>query len=151
LDPAGENQKIAECTGSSDWAMLQLIDFEFTSRDTPQHNSLVELAFPYLDGKAHAMMGGAMVPDDLKPKVALEAISCTTQLDGLVVVDNKGKQATRDMHLFGVKPTWSKKLHVWGEAGVVAESKDSKTGDRGAPMVFVGYAERESDSVRMWG
>ena len=60
--------------------MLQPIDFEFMSSDTPQHNSLAEYAFPYLAGKAHAMIGGAMVPDDLKSKVALEAISCATHL-----------------------------------------------------------------------
>ena len=150
LDPAGENHKLAKRAGSSDWAVLQPIDFEFTSRDTPQHNSLAELAFPYLAGKARAMMGGAMVPDDLKSKVALEAISCATQLDGLVVVEVKGKIATRDMHMCGANPAWSRKLRVWGEAGVVAVGKDSKTGDKGATMMFVGYAERESDSVRMW-
>ena len=136
-----------QSAGSSNWAVLQPIDFEFMSRDTPQHNSLAELAFPYLAGKARAMMGGAMVPDDLKSKVALEAISCATQLDGLVVVEVKGKIATRDKHMFGANPAWSRKLRVWGEAGVVAEGKDSKTGDKGATMMFVGYAERESDSV----
>ena len=40
LDPAGENQKLVKRAGSSNWAMLQPIDFEFTSQDTPQHNSL---------------------------------------------------------------------------------------------------------------
>jgi hypothetical protein len=48
--------------------MLQPSNFEFTSHDTPQHNSLAELAFPYLAGKARAMMGGAMVPDDATSK-----------------------------------------------------------------------------------
>ena len=91
-----------------------------------------------------------MVPEDLKSKVALMAISCATQLDGLVAVKIKGKLATRDMHLFGANPTWSNKLCVGGEAGVVAEGKDSNTGKRGATMMFVGYTECESDSVRMW-
>ena len=89
------------------------------------------------------MMGGAMVPEDLKSKVALQAISCATQLDGLVVVEIKGKLATRGMHLFGANPTWSKKLHVWVEARVIAEGKDSKTGNKGTAMMFVGYAEHE--------
>ena len=40
--------------------------------------------------------------------------------------------------MFGANPTWSKKLQVWGKAGVVAEGKDSKTGDKGATMMFVG-------------
>jgi hypothetical protein len=92
------------------------------------------------------MMGGAMVPEDIKSKVALKATSCATQLDGLVVVKIKGKLATRDMHLFGANPTWYKKLHVWGEAGVVAEGKDSKTGNRDVTMMFVGYAECKSDN-----
>jgi hypothetical protein len=66
------------------------------------------------------------------------------------VVEIKGKLDTHNMHLFGANPTWSKKLHDWGEAGVVAEGKDSKTGNRGITMMFVGYTERKSDSVRMW-
>ena len=57
--------KLSKGAGSSDWAILQPIDFEFTSHDTPQHKSLAELAFPYLAGKARAMRGGAMVPDNL--------------------------------------------------------------------------------------
>jgi hypothetical protein len=52
--------------------------------------------------------------------------------------------------MFDANPAWSKKQHVWGEAGVVAEGKDSKTGDRGATIMFVSYAKRESDSVGMW-
>ena len=52
--------------------------------------------------------------------------------------------------MFGVNPSWAQKLHVWGEAGVVAEGKNSKTGDKGATMMFVGYADCESDSARMW-
>ena len=60
-----------------------------------------------------------MVPEDIKSKVALEAISCATQLDRLVVVEIKVNLATCDVHLFDANPTWSKKLRVWGEAGVV--------------------------------
>jgi hypothetical protein len=141
LDPVGENHRLAA---------LQPIDFEFMSRDTPQQNSPATLAFPYLARKARAMMGGARVPEDIKSKVALEAISCAMQLDGLVMVEAKGKVATRDMHMFGANPMWSNKLRICGEAGVMAEGQDSKTGDRGASMMFVCYAERESDIVRLW-
>ena len=91
-----------------------------------------------------------MVPDDLKSKVALEAISCTTQLDGFLVVEIKGKIAMHDMHMLGANPPWSKKLCVWGRAGVVAEGKDSKTGDKGTTMMFVGYHKHKSNRVRMW-
>ena len=51
------------------------------------------------------------------------------------------------MHLFGANLSWSKKLLAWEEAGVVAEGKDSKTDDRGATKMFIGCAERKSDTV----
>ncbi len=50
LDPAGENVKLEKQAKSADWAILQPIDFEFTSRDKPQHNCLAELAFLNLAG-----------------------------------------------------------------------------------------------------
>ena len=40
---------------------------------------------------------------------------------------------------------------MWGEAGVVREGKDGKTGDRGIKMMVVGYPNnRESDCKRMY-
>jgi hypothetical protein len=39
LDPTGENQKLGKYTGRSGWAVLQPLDFEFMSHDTPwQHH-----------------------------------------------------------------------------------------------------------------
>ena len=52
LDPSGKNQALAKRAESVEWKELQPIDFEFTAQDTPQHNSLAELAFPYLGGRA---------------------------------------------------------------------------------------------------
>jgi len=86
LDPAGENTELENRAGCVSWAPLQPVDFEFTSRDTPQHNNLAELAFPYLAGKARAMMGAANVPDDVRGKLTIKAIKCATQLDGLRVI-----------------------------------------------------------------
>ena len=60
-----------------------------------------------------------MVPDDLHAKVALEAIACATQLDGLVVDDVSGRIVMHDMHMFGAKPMWSRNLCIWGKMGVV--------------------------------
>jgi hypothetical protein len=51
-------------------------------------------------GAAHAMMGGALVPDNLHGKVLPEAIACATQLDGLVVIEVNGKLATCNVYVF---------------------------------------------------
>ena len=82
MDPSGKNKKLAKHAASSDGAILQPLDFKFTLCDTPQHNSLAKLAFLYIARKVHAMMGSALVPDDMQSKVALEAIACATQLGG---------------------------------------------------------------------
>jgi len=151
LDPAGENLKLEKRCKSSDWQALQPIDFEVTSRETPQHNSLAELAFPYLAGMARAVMNAANIPDDEKGKVVIQALMHVTQLDGLKVVEIDGKTATRNEHVYGSNPKWANNLRTFGEAGVVKEGKDGKSGDRGTTMMFVGYpANRESDSKRMW-
>ena len=49
--------------------------------------------------------------------------------------------------MFGTNPSWAQKLHVGGEAGVVAEGKNFKTDDNGATMMLVEYTNHESDSV----
>ena len=121
------------------------------ARDTPQHNSLAELAFPYLGGRAQAMMGATHVPVDLRYRVAVEAVWCVTQLDGLVVVTLNNKTCTRDKHVYGKVPKWAAKLRTFGKAGVVKEGKDRKMGDCGQDMMFVGYAvDRESNCVCMY-
>ena len=55
---------------------------------------------------------------------------------------------------FGLKiPKWACPglIRTFGEAGVVRRGKNGKLGDRGQPMVFVGYAENHSwDCCRMW-
>ncbi len=112
LDPSGKNHKLAKLAVSSNWAILQLLIFEFTSCDIPQHNSLAELAFPYLAGKVHAMMGGALMPEELHVKVTLEAIACTTQWDGLTVVNVNGTEATHDINMFGANPKCTANLQA---------------------------------------
>ena len=114
LDPAGKNKKLEERAESVDWKPIQPVDFEFTSRDTPQHNNLAELSFPYIAGKARAMMGAAHIPNDVRGKVAIEAIKCATQLDGLKVVEVNGNAATWDMHVYKANPKWAVNLQTWG-------------------------------------
>ena len=91
------------------------------------------------------------MPDNSCGKIAIKALKLVTMLDGLQVITLGGKTATRDVHIYGSNPRWTKNLQTFGEAGVVKEGKDGKTGNRGIAMVFCGYPyNRESDSMRMW-
>jgi hypothetical protein len=46
-----------------------------------------------------------------------EAFSTATDLDGLVVIEVKGKMATRYMHMYGKNPAWAEYLRTWGGGG----------------------------------
>lgn len=151
MDPSGENKKLETRLQQVDCAHLQPIDCQFTPRDSPQYNSAAETAFPYVAGLARALMHAAGIPRDFRAKLAIEAIKCATLLDGLTVVTIDNVTATRDTHVYGDDPGWSTALRTWGEAGVVKEGKDGKTGDRGVTVVFVGYpGNRTNDCYRFW-
>ena len=150
MDPGGENLALEKLVTVAEWKDLQPVKFEVTSRETPQHNPYAELAFPYLAGIARAMMSGANVPEDVRGKVVLEALTCACMLDGLVIVKANEKIQSRDEHVHGEQPKWIHDMHRWGEEGVVKEGKNGKAGDRGTEMMFVGYSmNRESDSKRI--
>lgn len=147
VGPCWRKYKLAKCTGRSDWTVLQPLNFDFKSWDAPQHNSVAELSFPYLDSVVHVMMGSTMVPNDMCGMVVLKAIACATELDGSVMLDMNGKVATRNVHMFGVNLKWTRILQMQGEAGVITVRKDSKTGNYGA-MMFIGYKKSENDSIK---
>jgi len=54
LDNAEENKLLQKCSKCADWKLG--IDYEFTARDTPQQNSLSEVAFATLANRGRAMM-----------------------------------------------------------------------------------------------
>ena len=96
LESVGENVALEKRVETVEWKDLQPIDFEFTC-DTPQHNNLAELSFPYIAGIAKAMV--ITVNSHTRGKVAIEAIKCNTQLDGFVIVRVDGKSKVRDVHI----------------------------------------------------
>ena len=57
-DNAGENIKLERRTASSDWKLN--IDFEYTARNTPQQNSLVEKGFDTLYNRGRAMLNNTV-------------------------------------------------------------------------------------------
>lgn len=151
MDPGGENIKLEKKVKSVALApTLEPLDIEYTSRNTPQHNSRAETSFTTISGRARAMMNQANLPDEVRGKLSIQALTLATLLDGLVPIMINGKLATRDEHVYGSNPNWASKLRIFGEAGVVKEGKNGKSGNRGTTMLFVGYSGREKDGVKMY-
>jgi hypothetical protein len=89
MDMARENKMLATRLASADWK-LNDIKVEFTSRDTPQQNSLAEVALRTLAGRARAMTVAAKVPPEHKTKFTVVAIQHATVLDNLVPMEIDG-------------------------------------------------------------
>ena len=150
-DNAGENKTAEKLANGAQWKLS--VQFEYTARDTPQQNSLVETGFAHVLNKARALLIDANVPYLLRYKIIQEAVLTATKLDGLVTTYVDNKSQTR-YELFGMKnPSFVNHLRTWGEAGVVKiSSKTSpKLKNKGVTCAFVGHADNHAaDCYRMW-
>jgi hypothetical protein len=150
-DNAGENRSLQKRANSADWKLN--IKFEFTPRDTPQHNHLAELGLASVSNKGRSLLSAANVPMGIRYKVWVKAFQHATNLDGLAVIVIAGKTATRYEHWYGRMPKWVKHLRTWGESGTVKIKSDTtpKIADRGIQCMFVGHsADHDGDCYEMW-
>ena len=79
MDNAGENKLLEKRCDSETWKLG--IVFEYTARDTPQQNHLVEIGITTIGKRGRAMMIAANVPEEMKFKLYREAFTCATMLD----------------------------------------------------------------------
>ena len=75
------------------------INFEFTTRATPQQNSLVETGFAHVLNKARALLIEANVPYLQRYKIIQEAFITATKLDRFAVT-KVGKELKTRYELF---------------------------------------------------
>ena len=151
-DNAGENKKLEGRLKSNDWRMGN-IKFEYTARDTPQANCLVEIAFNTLYNRTRAMLHYANIPWSIRGLVAKDCAKTATLLDSLLSVKIDNKIATRWEHYYGEKPKIGPFLKIWGCAGVVKLKNKSTTKlkARGKVCMLIGYAENHHvDTYRMF-
>ena len=151
MDNARENKLFQKQTESTDWKLK--IDYKYTARNTLQQNHLGELGFAALSKKRRAMMSAANIPMSIQYYLFCKAFKTATLLDGLMVKNIEGKDATRYVHFCGHNPKFALHLNTWGEAGTVTlkGKQTAKISDRGAACMFVGYAtDHTGDCYRMW-
>jgi hypothetical protein len=151
MDNAGENLLLEKRAQSRHWKMN--INFEYTGRDTLQHNSLAETGFPALMARSRAMMWAANIPLKVRYKVIKECLVTAGYMDALIMVELNGLSKSRIEHWLGRLPPWVNNLRTFGEAGVVKIKKieTPKVADRGETCMFVGYNMNSGEDVfRMW-
>jgi hypothetical protein len=153
MDNSDENKKLLVQAKDLDW----LLSFraEFTARNTPQQNGVVEVKIATIAGRARSMGNAAHMDNETRHYIANEVLSHSTDLDLDNLIVDKLHTKTR-YERFGLPvPKWAEmgQIKTFGEAGVVkrGRGKGSKLQDRGVSMMFVGYAENHAhDCYRMW-
>ena len=97
MDNVGENKKLASRVQSVAWKIP--IEIEYTTRDTPQQNSPVEVAFCALTHNARTTMHHVNLPMEMQYQLLFgEIFTTVTLLDGLTVIELNGKSASRCEH-----------------------------------------------------
>jgi len=147
MDNAGENYLLAQEINKQKWQLD--IEVEYTARDTPQQNSLVEVAFNTIACRAKSLMYDANVPDEFRHLLYPKAILLATLLDSLIIVNINGVDKPRYEHDGMSTPKWINDMKVFGEAGVVKlKTKISpKMDNKGKTCIFVGYPLNHADST----
>jgi len=84
LDNAGENKLFEKFSKSSDWQFNW--QFEYTSRDTPQHNHMAELGFAVISNKVGALFIRENVPYKYRFHLYMEEFKTATDIHGLAIV-----------------------------------------------------------------
>lgn len=151
LDNAGENYSLKSRCESDAWKLI--LNWEFTSRNTPQQNSSVEVAFWVIKHRGIAMMTAANLPKAVQYMLYKEAFKTACMLDWLAPIQIGGVTKMRYEHWANEIPAFAQHLRVWGEAGTVTftTKTTSKLEDRGRQCMFVGYEpDHPGDCYRMW-
>ena len=140
MDNTGENIALEKRLKSESWK--NPVEVEYTARDTPQQNSVAEVAFYAVANKARAAMHHANLPMEMRFRLFGEIFTTITLLDGLTIIEVDGLKQSRYKHIFKKKPKFVKYLRTIGKAGTVKITSDTtpKLQDRGIHCIFVGYA-----------
>ena len=150
-DNCGENVKLEKRCNGVEWKLN--LTFEYTARDTPQQNSLVEVGFTTIGNCGRAMMISANISYEMRFVLFRKAYACAMQLDWLVLKTLDRVMKSRVEHWCGHLPQWSKALRTLKEAGVVkVKTKTTpKLANRGVTCMFTGYANAHTSGVyQMW-
>ena len=93
------------------------------------------------------------VPTNIRYRVYKEAHRNATMINGLIVIDIFGNQATRYEHSCRRNLFFATKIRIWGEAGVVNTRiwSTPKISDRATVCMMGGYNHNSgADLYRMW-
>ena len=94
-DDASVWHKLKKLCEESDVKSHREIRFEFTARDTPQRNGMIERRFAVVTRRIRAVLNGAKLPEDLRKILWGEAVMYCTDVNNLLLSRTYDKPAYR--------------------------------------------------------
>ncbi|CAM9889349.1 unnamed protein product, partial [Chrysoparadoxa australica] len=130
------------------------VELEYTPRNTPQYNGVVERGFATVRRKAVALLETAGLSENLHKKLWAEAASTATLLTNISpTAANKDHQNPWKLY-YGTKPRFMDHLQTFGHGAYVtatSHERGPKWGQRAVKAIMVGYAEQHpGDTYRFY-
>ena len=134
-----ENYLLQKQCNCHEWKLV--MKWEFASRNTPQQNSIAEVAFWTIKHHGMVMMTATNIPKNIQFMVHKEAFTTACRLNWLMPISIDGVTKTQYEHWMIELHDFSKHMRVWGEAGMATYTKDTsaKLEEQGMQCIFVGY------------
>ena len=139
LDNAGENKDLQKkCQETSD---LNDITFEFTGRDNPQANGVVERKIAVIFSRMRVLLAAAKIPVKLKNKLWAEVAMTAIDIENLLVSANQEEPSYRKF--FKKDMPKAEEMKQFGEMGIVKipQKIKGKLANRGIPGMYLGRAK----------
>lgn len=99
MDSSGENKLLEKQVKHKDWKLSP--KFNYTARDTSQHNHFVKVGPAAIGNQGRVMMNATKIPLEKCYKVWYKTNETVTKLDGLVPLKLNEKHLTQDEHYCG--------------------------------------------------
>ena len=137
-DNAGENKELQKkCLQTQDLCGIQ---FEFTSRDSPQFNGKIERKFAVIFSRMRANFEAANIDMKLRRKLWGEACMTAIDIENLLVSSGHDEPSYREFYKKDLPK--AEEMRQFGEMAVIKVSKQikGKLQNRGIPGVYLGRA-----------
>ena len=156
MDDRGHPVKYIRCDDASIWYRLRRmceaskvqahrdIKFEFTARDTPQANGMIERRFAAVTRRIRAALNAAKLPEELRKILWGEAVMYCTDVHNILLSRSYDKPAYTAFYKENFPQM--KFMRQFGEIGYVKWGVGfrAKLKDRGIPMLYLGRAQNHS-------
>jgi hypothetical protein len=146
MDYGGENQLIEQAIALDPLVTTKI---QYTPRDSPQYNGIVERKFAWLWHGVRAVLNHAKLPQSIRGKLWPEAARYVELVSNNIITPRKKDLGSPYQRFHGKEWESLRYLKPFGTMGIVKTGKSiqSKLTDKGTPMIHLGPGTMHATDV----